>query len=42
MVQNGDGMYRVITGTFSNKDNAEIHRLSLNLDYISSWVWTKY
>jgi len=41
IVQNEDGMYRVITGTFSNRDNAEIHRLALNLDYVSSWVWTK-
>lgn len=41
IVQNEEGIYRVITGTFNSKDNAEIFRLSLNLDYISSWVWVR-
>lgn len=41
IIQNEKGMYRVITGTFNDKDNAEIHKLALTLDSVESWILVK-
>ncbi|MDD4921653.1 MAG: SPOR domain-containing protein [Bacteroidales bacterium] len=40
IVQNKD-RYRVIVGTFNDRDNAELLKLTLNLDQIDSWVLVK-
>lgn len=41
IIQNEKGMYRVITGTFNDKDNAEIHKIALTLDSVESWILVK-
>lgn len=41
IVKNEKGMFRVISGTYNDRDNADIDRMELELDNIKSWVFTK-
>lgn len=41
IVQNERGMYRVIVGTYDDRDDADIDVLGLSFDSISSWVLVK-
>jgi len=41
IVKNEKGMFRVITGTYNDRDNADIDRMELELDHIKSWVLIK-
>jgi hypothetical protein len=40
-VQNEKGMYRLITGTFKNRDDADYQVLKLDIESIKAWVLIK-
>lgn len=37
-VRNEKGMYRLVAGTFSNKDDADFLMLKLDVDDIDAWI----
>jgi cell division septation protein DedD len=41
IVKNDNGMFRVVTGTFPKRSDADFHKLEINLEAIESWMWIK-